>query len=594
MCGIIGYVGNKHKVSDVLVKGLKSLEYRGYDSSGVAIWKDSEFFLTKTVGKIVNLENKLNSSDVLDGNIGIAHTRWATHGKPSDINSHPHRVGNVTIVHNGIIENYLEIKNELIEKGITFKSETDTEVGAALLSYLYNNGNDCLTTIKLFMDKVIGSYALGIVFDDCSDILYAVKKDSPLIVGYGCDENFIASDVPAIIDYTKEYSLLKEKHIAVIMDNNITFYNESLKKVKLEVLTAGFNQEEIKKDGYDHFMLKEIMEQDKMVKNLLSIYLNNGKIKIPDLSKYDSIHIVACGSALYAGMIGSSLIEKYGDIPVTVEVASEYRYKKNFYTDNTLVIVVSQSGETADTIASLRKVKELGIDTLAIVNIQGSTIAREADMVLYIYAGIEIAVATTKAYLLQVVVFTLIALSMSKDKNFFMDAYKTIDHKIRNILDKRESYFELANYLYQKNDVFFLGRGIDYAMTLEGSLKLKEISYIHSEAYQSGELKHGTISLIEEGTPVIAIMTDSDLVEKQISNIKEVKARGAFVILITTEELDSEFDCCDKKIVIENSNDLLNSVLVVPVLQLISYQTAKNKGCDIDQPKNLAKSVTVE
>ncbi len=605
MCGIVGYVGKKKNVTNVLIEGLKALEYRGYDSAGIALWNKENFKLIKSKGKMKELEKKLEEEQMDDATIGIGHTRWATHGEPTDINSHPHRSGSVTLVHNGIIENYHELKEILIEKGYSFLSETDTEVVAVLIRDLLKEEQDKVKVLQKMTTLVRGSYALGIVFDDDIDHIYAIRKDSPLIIGVGDDENFIASDIPAIIRSTKNYMMLEANELAVIGEKNITIYDEQGNKVQKEVKTANWSMEQAEKGGYPHFMMKEMMEEPDVLKKTVHSYIESKQAlleKMPDLAKYDSIHIVACGSAMYAGMIGKTLIETYGNVPVTVEVASEYRYKKNFYTKNTLVILVSQSGETADTIASLRIAKEQGVDTLAIVNVYGSTIARESDQVLYIYAGPEIAVATTKAYLLQVAMLSLIALNLAvthgvvndEELDQILSDYRELDHKLEEVLKCQETYFEVAKEIHEHDDVFFIGRGIDYAMSLEGSLKLKEISYIHSEAYQAGELKHGTISLIEKDTPVISIMTDEYLEEKTISNIKEVKARGAKVILITKDSLNREYDFCDHKIVVPNTNFFTQAILTVPVLQMISYDVARRRGCDIDQPRNLAKSVTVE
>lgn len=605
MCGIIGYVGKKNNVTDVLITGLKALEYRGYDSAGIALWNHDTFKLIKSKGKISNLEDKLRKESIAKPEMGIGHTRWATHGEPNDINSHPHRVGGVTLVHNGIIENYQELKDDLIEKGNEFITETDTEVVASLLNEITEQEKDHLKGLKKLTNKLRGSFALGIVFDDDKDHIYALRKDSPLILGVGEKENFIASDIPAIIKYTKDYILLEAGEIAKLSENKIEIFDDSLKPISKDVQKATWTIDQAEKGGYSHFMLKEIMEEEKVMKDTIHPFLNDKETllkKMPDLSLYDQIHIVACGSAMHAGMIGKYLIETYGDIPVTIEVASEYRYKKNFYTKKTLVILVSQSGETADTIAALRLAKEHKVDTLSIVNVYGSTIARESDKVLYIYAGPEIAVATTKAYTLQVTMLALVALTIAieKDKltsseiDELLEEFCNLPNKIRMILDNKDVYFKAATLLENCEDVFFLGRGVDYALSMEGNLKLKEISYIHSEAYQAGELKHGTISLIEKDTPVIALVTDAHLAEKTISNIKEVKARGAKVLLITTEELDQEYDCYNEKIVVPSVHPFLQPILVVPPLQLMSFEVARRRGCDIDKPRNLAKSVTVE
>ena len=603
MCGIIGYIGKKVKIERLLVDSLKTLEYRGYDSAGIAFVADKVNIL-KSSGKIINLEEKID--DNVESNIGLAHTRWATHGKADDINAHPHKSGSVTIVHNGIIENYLELKEMLSKEGYTFKSETDTEIAAALLDYLKKKGIwSNLEVIKEFETYIKGSYALGIIFDDELDTLYATRKDSPLILGIGKEEYLIASDVSAIIGFTKKYILLDNEDIVKLTNDNYEIYNSNLQKLDRSIQEVNWDVEEAHKAGYPHFMLKEIMEEPKVLNDTIHEYVESVDSfmnKMPDFSKYKKIHIVACGSAMHAGLIGKYLIENYSDMEVNVEIASEYRYKKVFYDKETLLILISQSGETADTIASLRKAKSDGIDTLGIVNVVGSTIARECDQVLYIRAGVEIAVATTKAYLLQVAMLMLINIKLMIEHNKItneelsklLDDLKNSPELIKNVIEKDELYKDIANSIYEDRDLFFIGRGIDYAISLEGSLKLKEISYLHSEAYQAGELKHGTISLVEDNTKIIAIMTDKDLALKTISNIKEVVARGAKVVLITKEELDSNYDFIFKKVVLPKANNYLMPLLTVIPLQLIAYHVADNRGLDIDKPRNLAKSVTVE
>lgn len=597
MCGITGYVGKNKNAIPVIISGLESLEYRGYDSAGIAYVKENEVNIVKEQGKIINLKNKLDMNT--KSNLGIGHTRWATHGKPTTTNSHPHKVGKITLVHNGIIENYLELKEQLINQGYKFISETDTEVACALIDSLYN-GN-IIETINKAIHKMRGSFAFGILVegDDC---LYATRLTSPLIIAKGNDEYYIASDVPAILKYTNKYILLDDYDIAKITYNDITIYN-NMNVVKKEILTFVGDMEMGMKNGYDHFMLKEIHEQDKVIKNTIGYYFDgtiDSLIKnLPDLTKYNKIDIVACGSAYHTGVVGKCLIEKYASIPVYCEVASEYRYKKSFYNEKTLVILVSQSGETADTLAALRKAKEDGIDTLAIVNVVGSSIAREAKYVLYIKAGCEIAVATTKAYTAQISIFSLIAIYLAYSKKLLSDnELEEIISEINNlpnIINKtleNKDYIDIANKIYKRRDIFFIGRGIDYALSMEGSLKLKEISYINSVAYPSGELKHGTISLIENNTPVIAISTDGDLREKTISNIKEVKARDAYTIYITNEKIDGDF--YDDIIVVDKIHELLQPIITIIPLQLLAYEVAKLNNCDIDKPRNLAKSVTVE
>lgn len=602
MCGIIGYVGKKHNALDVLITGLKNLEYRGYDSAGVAFFHKDEVNIIKEKGKIKNLEEKINFN--IKTNIGIGHTRWATHGEPNQINSHPHKVGKITVVHNGIIDNYDELKQILKEYGYSFKSDTDTEVACALIDKLYSEKNDMIKVLDKCKNLLRGSYALGIIIDDEPNTIYAIKKDSPLIIGID-DENFyIASDVPAILSYTDKYILLDDNDIAK-MDNKITVYGVNGKKIEKEIKTFGWNIEAAQKNGFEHFMLKEIYEQPKVIYDTFSTFILKGIDSLSneflDFKKYNQITIVACGSAYHTGLVGKHLIEKYAKIPVTVEVASEYRYNPILKNDKNLVILISQSGETADTLAALRISKQNGLDTLAIVNTVGSSIAREADYCLYTKAGIEIAVATTKAYLSQIAMLILITLKISNDKKVknnlnldeIINEICTIKLTLEDLL-KKIDVTNIAENLYDHDHIFFIGRGIDYALSLEGSLKLKEISYIHSEAYPSGELKHGTISLIEENTPVIAIATDSNIYEKTISNIKEVKARGAKVIFITTEKLDKEADFYDEKIVVPSTHPLLQSLITTVPLQLIAYEVARMRGCDIDKPRNLAKSVTVE
>ncbi len=604
MCGIVGYIG-KDKCQEVLINGLKELEYRGYDSAGLAYVFNDELIITKKKGKIIELEKVLEKHS---SNLGIGHTRWATHGIPSEINSHPHKSGKITIVHNGIIENYASIKEELIKEGFTFKSETDTEVAAALLNNLYSKTNDMLETMKLFEKKVRGAYALGIINDDDFNTLYAIKKASPLIVGIGNNENFIASDVPAILKYTNKYTTLNDGDMAIIKTNSINYYDINGKRIDKEIKTFEKELGDSDKHGYEHFMLKEIHEQPEVIKNTISPFLEDGihslLDKMPDFSKYNKIIIVACGSAMHAGLIGKNEIEELANIPVEVEIASEFRYKKLFIDENSLVIAISQSGETADTLAAVKIAKEMKATTLGIINRVDSTIARNTDYVFYTKAGIEKAVATTKAYSAQIAILSLIALNIAIrnklindiETNNIIESIKTLPTKIESLLteEKIKEIKNIANKLYQKEDMYFIGRNVDYALCMEGALKLKEISYIHSEAYAAGELKHGTISLIEEGTPVISVITDEKIAEKTVSNIKEVKSRGANTILVTNEENDNNYDCIDNKVIIPTTHKLFEPILAVIPLQTLAYEVAKLRGCDIDQPKNLAKSVTVE
>lgn len=598
MCGIIGYIG-KNNALKVITDGLKQLEYRGYDSAGIAIKNNNEIKIFKSVGKIKELEKKIDYT--IQSDIGIGHTRWATHGSVNITNSHPHKVGSITLVHNGIIENYEQLKQELIKNNYQLKSDTDTEIACGYIDYLYQKDKNIITTLNKIKDIFKGSYAFAILVDN-DNYLYATRKDSPLIIAKGENENYLASDVPAILKYTNQYYLLDNYEIAILEKNNIKILKDN-KEIKKELLTFNYNIETSLKNGYDHFMLKEINEQDKLVESLINIYLQDKKTllnKMPDFKKYNQIHIVACGSAYHAGLVGKYLIEKYANTKVYVEVASEYRYNKLFFDKKTLVIIISQSGETADSLASLRIAKENKIDTLAIVNVYGSSIAREALKTLYINAGCEIAVATTKAYTLQLLMLSFIALAMGIQKELIDDSsfedikkyYTKLPQLMHNEI--KRDLKNIAKNIYKKNNIFFIGRGIDYALSLEGSLKLKEISYIHSEAYPAGELKHGTISLIEKNTPVIAIVTDENIYEKTISNIKEVVSRGAYVILIISKHLDKDGDFYNEKIVIENTDSLINSLTAIIPLQLLAYNIALLKGCDIDKPRNLAKSVTVE
>ena len=600
MCGIVGYIGDKNAI-DVLLDGLKSLEYRGYDSSGIAFLYKNKIQIVKSKGKIKNLEKLVRHK--LPTRLGIGHTRWATHGKPTTINAHPHKVGKFTIVHNGIIENYMELKNILINDGYTFKSNTDSEIICALIDKLYSEKNDILKVLMQVKNILIGSYALGIMCDDFCDRFYAIRKDSPLIVGLGKNENFIASDVPAILKYTKDYYLIEPDEIIEIFKDKVNIYNHNLELIEKNKLTFEGNIHVAEKNGYAHFMLKEIYEEPTAIKNTVDPFLKFGfqslKENMPDFKKYNQIHIVACGSAYHAGLIGKHLIEKYGNIPVLVFMASEYRYNKNFIDKKTLIIFISQSGETADTLACLRKSKKTN-DTLAIVNVIGSSIAREADKIVYTKAGPEIAVATTKAYICQLAVLSLIALNIAYcNKNIneeeFNDVLNNFDKLSNNISEiLKIDYKKIAKNVYKNNKAFYIGRGIDYAIGMEGSLKLKEISYITSVAYPAGELKHGTISLIDKGTPVFAIITDKSIADKTISNIKEVKARGAKVILIISSDIKLEDNIYDEIILIPRMNPFINPILTIIPLQLLGYEIAKMRGCDIDKPKNLAKSVTVE
>lgn len=591
MCGIIGYIGKKQSVN-FLLEGLKKLEYRGYDSSGIAIKENENIQIIRSIGRIKDLENKTKNTKLLNGNIGIAHTRWATHGEPTEENAHPHQVGNVTLVHNGIIENAEELRENLITDGVKFKSETDTEVACAVINKYYEK--DPIAAITKALKELKGSYAFGIIFKD-SDKLYAVRKDSPLIIGIGEEENYIASDIAAIINYTNKYILLDDNEIVEITAQKIKTYKDGV-EIKKDIQAANITAEEADKGSYKHYMLKEIMEEPIVLARTLNRYINNME-SVFDVSKYEEIHIVACGSAMYAGMIGKSLLEEKANIKCLVECASEYRYKKVIYDRKTLVILVSQSGETADTVAAMRKAHEENIDTLAIVNVKTSTIAREAKHVMFIEAGPEIAVATTKAYLLQVAVFSLIALKaanllgLEKNYNDILKEAENLPKLLKKVLEDKEEFKSISKEIYQNKDVFYIGRGIDYAMCLEGSLKLKEVSYTHSDAYQAGELKHGTISLIEENVPVFAIITDDRIKDKTESNVIEVDSRKAKVFTITNDDTIKNHH---KKYVVPKTSYYLQAILTVPPLQLVGYYVGDLKKLDIDKPRNLAKSVTVE
>ena len=594
MCGIVGYVGKGEKTLSVLLAGLKHLEYRGYDSAGVAyLNKNNELIIKKEEGRVKKLEDSLDLSSY--SNIGIGHTRWATHGVANKANSHPHNVNKITVVHNGIIENYLELKEMLINKGYVFKSETDTEVGAALLDYLYSKNNDMIETIKEFKKMVIGAYALGIINSDILDTMYVVKKNSPLIIGVKDEEKLIASDVPAIIEETNKYIILDDGDFAEIKKNNIELYDKNNRKKSIIINTFENENSVIDKNGYEHFMKKEIYEQPEVIRKTSNTY-------IPNIEKYKRIVIVACGSAMHAGMVGKNLIERYGNIPVDVEIASEFRYKKLFLDDSNLVIAISQSGETADTLEAVKIAKNEGAYTLGIINTFESSIAREVDKVIYTKAGPEIAVATTKGYTSQVEVLSMIAylfsknnkdISYKKELREYMNDLKELPDVMNKVLENEDEYKDIAKLIYKNNDIYFIGRGIDYAVAMEASLKLKEISYIHSEAYPAGELKHGTISLIDKDTPVIGIVTDSSISDKTISNLEEVNSRGGNIIYLTTNTSSKE-EFYSHKIVLPKVNPLLQPIINILPLQLISYHVAKLNKCDIDKPRNLAKSVTVE
>lgn len=608
MCGIVGYFGLR-EAAPILVEGLEKLEYRGYDSAGVAILSEEGIEVSKCKGRLANLENRLMENP-LEGNIGIGHTRWATHGEPSDVNSHPHSNAkvSVSVVHNGIIENYLRLREWLTSKGYEFLSETDTEVIPNLIDYYYK-GN-LIEAVMKAVSKMEGSYAIGVVCSKEPDKLVAVKKDSPLIVGLGKGEYFIASDIPAVLNHTRDIYLLEDKEFVVLTKDGVTLLNEMGETINKEVYHVTWNADAAEKGGYEDFMLKEIHEQPKAIKDTLTsrisldhnIVLDKITITEETLKNIDRIYMVACGTAYHAAVVGKYVIEKLAKIPVEVDIASEFRYRDPLITEKSLIIVVSQSGETADTLAVLRDGKKKGARVIAITNVVGSSASREADDVLYTWAGPEIAVASTKAYVTQLIAMYIIALhfaslkkTLSQDEIYNIKkamlelpalAEETLKHK--DVLQK------FASQTYMERDMFFLGRGLDYAVSMEGSLKLKEISYIHSEAYAGGELKHGPIALIEKGTVVIATLTQKDLIDKMVSNIKEVVTRGAKVMAITIEGNKDIEKTVDSVIYIPETLDILSPVLSVISLQLISYYMAKQKACDVDKPRNLAKSVTVE
>ena len=606
MCGIVGYVGSKD-CADVLIDSLSKLEYRGYDSAGIAVFEKGEISVCKAKGELKNLTEKMKKEHKPYGHCGIGHTRWATHGEPSDINSHPHGNKRVSIVHNGIIENYKEIKDFLIDKGYTFVSETDTETVAKLLDYYYEG--DPIDAIIKTLNDIRGAYALGILFKDFPDKIFAVRKDSPLIIGVGDEENFIASDVPAILQYTRKYYLLEENEIATIKADRVEFCDIHKQEIVKEVKVSDLDMDAAEKGGYEHFMLKEIHEQPTAVKTTIAPRIVNG---MPDLSEcgltdemlknYRKVFVVACGTASHAGMVGKYVIEKLARTEVTVDIASEFRYRDPIVTPEDLVIVISQSGETADTKAALKLAKERGAKVLAIVNVKGSSIAREADMVLYTHAGPEISVASTKAFSVQMAVMYLLAFEMAYakgciDKEECMRLTKELSD-IPDVIEETMKCADRCQYVASKlvtsTSLLYIGRGLDYILSMEGSLKLKEISYIHSESYAAGELKHVTISLVTDQMPVISVATQSELLEKMVSNIVEVKSRDAFTITVTKEGTEFSEGVMDEVIEVPALEDILMPLVTVIPLQLIAYYTTVLKGLNVDKPRNLAKSVTVE
>lgn len=608
MCGIIGYVGNDQQAVEVILDGLSKLEYRGYDSAGLAVVEEGRIFVDKKSGKLSNLKESLKEKVHL-ANVGIGHTRWATHGVPSDINSHPHCScdGKVAIVHNGIIENYSALKSELIGKGYKFISDTDSEVVAQLFSYFYNG--DLLETLKKVTERLRGSYALGIIHEAEPEKIVCARKESPLIIGVGKNSNFIASDVPAILKYTRDVIFLENDEIGILEKEEVKVYDKNLNLIDKKINKIQWDMEQASKNGYPHFMLKEIEEQPEVINKTLEFYTKeDGKEKLTDLfeeidfSKVQEIDIVACGTAYYAGLQGANYLKKIAQFRSNVEIASEFRYSDPIIDERNVVVFVSQSGETLDTLMALRLAKSKGAKTIAITNVVGSTISREADVVIYTLAGPEISVASTKAYTAQVITFYLLSLEIAlklnkiteaEYKNYILKAYN-LSGKIEEIFDSKEKIKGIAETIKDKRNGFYIGRGIDEKVAREGSLKMKEITYIHTEAFPAGELKHGTIALIENGTMVVVVATQEDMIEKVVSNIKELKARGAYIISITKNSYKDIIDVSDEVLAISDIGDILAPVLAVIPAQLLAYYTAVTKGLDVDKPRNLAKSVTVE
>ena len=606
MCGIVGYIGTQ-KAVPILLDGLTKLEYRGYDSAGISTIETSKITITKDKGRVKNLSELLKDSNSTS-TIGIAHTRWATHGKPSKTNSHPHtdNTNKFSVVHNGIIENYTDIKKFLMDNGYKFISETDTEVIPNLISYYYASGNDFLKSVNLACNDLEGSYAIEVLCEDFPDRIIVAKKDSTLVIGTSKDSNYIASDIPAVLSYTKDFYLLEDGDIVEIYANKLNFYDKDLNPIKKKIEKISWDASAIEKNGYDDFMLKEINEQVVSIRETIGFKLNKENIELDNislskdfLSNINKIFIVACGTAMHAGLAVKSIFENLCQIPVEVDMASEFRYRNPLVNEHTLAIFISQSGETADTIQALKLAKEKGATTLALSNVIGSSITREADLYIYTHAGPEIAVASTKAYTAQVVLLNIIALYIAQtletvDNDTIEEIKKQIlllPSKVEETLKDDTIIKKLADDIYDVKDTFFIGRGIDYPVAMEGSLKLKEISYIHSEAYAGGELKHGPIALVENNFPVIGIMTDKKLLEKSESNLQEVISRGAKTIVITNQKIDKKFDYV---IEIPEINKYLSPILSVIPLQLLSYYISKKKGLDVDKPRNLAKSVTVE
>ena len=610
MCGIVGYIGDE-QAAPILLNGLSKLEYRGYDSAGIAVYNGTEIKMDKVTGRLQRLKDLTKEGSTLPGTVGIGHTRWATHGSPSDTNAHPHfnKDRSIIVVHNGIIENYSKLKQRLIGKGYEFVSETDTEVLAHLLDYYYKRSHNPLEALTRVMQKVEGSYALGILFNDYPGQVFSARKDSPLIVGHSESGNFIASDVPAILQYTREVFYMENEEIAVLSREGIKFYNVDEEPLEKECTRIDWDVNTAEKGGYEHFFLKEIYEQPKAIRDTISPRIREGEVVIEELGMTDEdicninkIMIVACGSAYHTGVMAKYVFEGIARVPVEVDLASEYRYRDPIFDRNTLVIIVSQSGETADSLAALRESKANGQRVLGIVNVVGSSIAREADNVMYTWAGPEISVATTKAYSAQLASFYLLAMKFGKVRKALADSdyeqmigdLQQLPGMMEELLKDRQQIQRFANRYLAAEHIFFIGRGIDYAISMEGSLKLKEISYIHSEAYAAGELKHGTISLIEEGTLVVALATQEALYPKTVSNVVEVKTRGAFVMALTNEDNTEIEKVSDFTVYIPKINRYFSGSLAIIPLQLFAYYVSLGRGLDVDKPRNLAKSVTVE
>jgi glucosamine--fructose-6-phosphate aminotransferase (isomerizing) len=607
MCGIVGYIGPKD-VYGILLDGLKRLEYRGYDSAGLAVIEDDALKVVKAKGRLSTLE-KLTGGMLAENTAGIGHTRWATHGEPSDINSHPQTnvSGDIAVVHNGIIENYMKLKTMLKEEGVVFSSDTDTEVAAHLINRFYEG--DLLKAVQKAVSLLEGSYALGVISEKHPDMFVCVKKDSPLIIGVGKGENMIASDIPAILKHTRDIYLLEDGEVAVIRRDSVKVYDELGNAVEKKIFRVDWDIAQAEKGGYEHFMLKEIHEEPKVLSDTLLTRIKDGRLDLGEagidedfVKGINRMFIVACGTASHAGYMGKYVIEKLARMPVEVDIASEFRYRDPLIGKGDVMLVISQSGETADTIAAIREAKKRGAKVIAIVNAVGSTISREADAVLYTRAGPEIAVASTKAYNTQLMAVYMIALELARFRRTLPDEeYKRLLTGLqevcaaaKSVLDQREKLQKIASRQFSQKSVFYIGRSLDYVLAMEGSLKLKEISYIHSEAYAAGELKHGTIALIEEGTLVIAVLTQDGIFDKTVSNIKEVKARGAYVLALAAKKHGDLKEFADEVIALPDCDSLLLPIIAITPMQLFAYYMAVEKGCDVDKPRNLAKSVTVE